>query len=92
MPYVDIYNLNDDGTQSVFASCRLVNNEIVCEGDETLVRNLKQEGIFDYSSEERKKLYPKDGLKFLEQLKFNLKSGYLNASEFKDDQSILGEA
>lgn len=81
MPKVEIYKLNNDGSQIVLATCRLVGSEVICEGDEVFVNNLKNEGIIDYSSAKRTKLYFKDGRKFLEQLKYNFKSGYLNASD-----------
>ena len=47
-----------------------------------MVENLKAEGIKNYADESGdSRLFFKDGLKFLEQLKFNFKSGYLNASD-----------
>lgn len=85
MPKVEIYKLNNDGSQSVLATCRLIGNEVVCDGDEVFVDNLKNEGIIDYSSEKKEKIYLKDGRKFLEQLKYNFKSGYLNASDVLND-------
>lgn len=84
MKYVEIYLLNDDGTQRVAATCALEGEVVVCKGDEALVANLERDGIFDYSLEERKRLFPKDGLKFLEQLSYHFKSGYINASEVKE--------
>jgi hypothetical protein len=83
MPRVEIYKLNDDGTQSIAAICELsADGKVICSGDnKVFVENLERGGIIDYSSEEKKTLFPKDGLKFLEQLQYNFKSGYLNASE-----------
>jgi len=83
--FVEIYQLNNDGTQSVAAVCRLEGDAVVCEGNENLIRGLIQEGIKNYASREPKKLFPKDGIKFLEQLKYNFKSGYLNASDIKEN-------
>jgi hypothetical protein len=84
MPKVEIYKLNNDGSQTIIATCALDGEKVVCEGEnKTFIDNLEKDGITDHSSEERKKLYPKDGLKFLEQLQYNFKSGYLNASEVK---------
>lgn len=84
MEYVEIYKLQNDGSQKVLAVCKLVENGVVCEGDETFVKNLNQGGIFDYESQSpQQKLFPKDGRKFLEQLKFNFTSGYVNASDIK---------
>lgn len=83
MKQVEFYKLNNDGSQTTIAVCRLNEEGLVkCEGNENLVENLKSEGIKDYADESgESKLFFKDGLKFLEQLKFNFKSGYLNASD-----------
>lgn len=83
MPYVELYKLQNDGSQKVVATCRLVGDVVSCEGDTVLVENLQAEGIKDYGNPPGK-LFVKDGRKFLEQLKFNFTSGYLNASEVKD--------
>lgn len=83
MQFVEIYKTQNDGSQKVLATCRLVDNKVVCEGDEIFIKNLKQDGILDYSQSSRQKLFSKDGLKFLKQLQNNFRSGYLNASEIK---------
>lgn len=85
MPYVEIYKLQNDGTQKVVAICRSAGDRAVCEGEKSLIASLELGGIYDYSVASRAKLYPKDGMKFLENLKFNFKSGYLNASEVLKD-------
>lgn len=85
MPYVEIYKLKNDGTQEISVICRLADNIVLCEGNEALTESLNNEGIRDYSRDKPTRLYPKEGLRFLEQLKFNFKSGYLNASEIKND-------
>ena len=84
MKFVKIFKLKNDGSQSTLAFCRLVGNEVICEGDKIFVENLEKEGILDYSSLTRESIFPKDGLRFLEQLKFNFKSGYLNASDVEE--------
>lgn len=81
MKYVEIYKLNKGGSQEVLLTCMLSSDKVVFEGSENLINNLKKEGILDYSSEERRVLFPDDGLLFLEQLKYHFKSGYLNASD-----------
>mgnify|MGYP001576436419 CR=1 FL=1 len=83
MKYVEFYKLNNDGSQTMIAVCSLNGEGLVeCEGNENLVENLKAEGIKNYADESGdSRLFFKDGLKFLEQLKFNFKSGYLNASD-----------
>ncbi len=84
MKYIEIYKLENDGAQRVIATCKLVGAEAVCEGNEALVQTLSEEGIISYEKEPRR-LFPKDGLVFLEQLSFTFKSGYLNASEVKGE-------
>lgn len=80
MPLVEIYKLQNDGSQQVIATCKLADSQVVCEGDENLIADLNN-GIRDYTNPPNEKLLPKDGIRFLEQLKFNFKSGYLNASD-----------
>ena len=88
MKYVELYKLQNDGSQKIIATLYLNDGgEVECEGDPTLAENLKREGIKGYSDADRNipsKLFFKDGLKFLEQLKFNFTSGYLNASDVKE--------
>lgn len=84
MKYVEFYKLNNDGAQNIVATCILTDQGVVCDGSEPLIENLRREGILDYSSQNRTKLFFQDGVKFLEQLQYNLKSGYLNASEIKE--------
>ena len=85
MPKVEIYKLNNDGSQTVIATCKLEDDKVVCKGEnKVFIENLTKDGITDYSGDERKTLFLKDGLKFLEQLQYNFKSGYLNASEVKE--------
>ena len=83
MKYVEIYKLNNDGSQKVIATCSLKRNQVICGGNKNFVKSLEKDGVIDYSNP-REKFFPKDGLKFLEQLKFNFKSGYLNASDIKE--------
>lgn len=83
MAFVEIYKLQNDGSQKTVVVCRLVGEEAKCEGNEAFVQNLEKGGIFDYKSPAKERLFPKDGLRFLEQLQNNFKSGYLNASEVK---------
>ncbi|MBU1131914.1 hypothetical protein KKC32_01520 [Patescibacteria group bacterium] len=80
MKYVKIYRLQNGGEQKAIVECKLIDNEVSIDGDASFVESLKHEGIIDYSAETGKKLFPADGLKFMEQLQNNFKSGYLNAS------------
>jgi len=84
MQFVEIYKLKNDGSQEIIATCELIQNTVVCKGDKTMIQSLEKEGIRDFSASEPKKLFPKDGLRFLEQLKYNFKSGYLMASDIKE--------
>lgn len=84
MKFVEIYTLKNNDSQKVVAICKLSNDEAICEGEKAFIENLKQRGITDYSKSPAQKLFPKDGLRFLEQLKYNFKSGYLNASDVKE--------
>lgn len=86
MKYVEIYKLQNDGSQKILAICRLVDDVVVCEGDEIFVQSLTEDGIFDHESKPpRRKLTFADGIKFLEQLRHNFTNGYLNASDVKND-------
>jgi len=84
MPYVEIYKLKNDGSQDILAVCRLEEGagEVVCESaNPVFTDNLKREGIKDYSGSGKERLFPYDGRKFLEQLKFHFRSAYLSASD-----------
>lgn len=86
MKYVNIYKLQNNGEQEVIATCRL-NDEgvVVCEGNRVFIKNLEEEGIFDYDNMETKhKLSLKDGVKFLENLKHSFRSGYLVATDVQE--------
>lgn len=88
MKYVEFYKPQNDGKQKIVAVCFLSENgQIECSGDAVLVANLRKDGIKDYSifnGRSADLLFFKDGLKFLEQLRFNFTSGYLNASDVKE--------
>ena len=84
MKFVEICQLQNDGTQRIVATCRQEGKKIICQGDEVFVAHLLQSGIYDYAGSLKKKLFPKDGVRFLENLKFAFRSGYLNASEVKE--------
>ena len=81
MKFVEIYKLENDGSQSILATCSLADESVSCAGNKIFVENLEKEGIQDYADGSKNKLFPKDGLKFLENLKHAFKSGYLNASD-----------
>ena len=83
MKQVVIHKLEDGVSQRVIATCRLTENDtVICAGDAAFVENLAREGVRDKTGETR--LFPKDGLAFLEALPFAFKSGYLMASEVEE--------
>lgn len=83
MKFVEIYKIQNDGSRQMIAVCKLVGEKVICEGNGVFVENLEREGIFDHSSPPQK-IFPRDGINFLEELRFTFKSGYLNASEIKE--------
>ncbi len=82
---VDLYKLQNDGTQKLILTCKLINESVVCEGDVKLISYLENKGIRDYSAKSDKKLYFKDGELFLKQMKYNFSSGYLNATDIIEE-------
>ncbi len=82
MKFVEIYKIDNEGAQSLVAVCTLSSDGVQIKGEQKLIDSLN-EGINNYSETGHKKVYPSDGLLFLEQLKFNFRSGYLNATEIK---------
>ena len=91
MKFVQIYKLQNDGDQRVIATCKLLDSRVICDGDPVFIKNLEHDGIRDYSNKElgADKLSLKDGIKFLENLKFAFKSGYLVATDIQESDSIL---
>ncbi|MDO8496794.1 MAG: hypothetical protein Q7S43_05085 [bacterium] len=91
MKFVQIYKLQNDGDQKVIVTCKLIDSGVVCDGDSIFIKNLEEDGIRDYSNKElvADKLFPKDGIKFLENLKFAFKSGYLVATDIQESDSNL---
>lgn len=83
--FVEVYRLQNDGTQQLVVTCRLSDGMVQCEGEQTLVKQLEGKGIADYASDQPKKLFPRDGLAFLRNLKYSFKSGYLNASDVHEE-------
>jgi len=80
MKHVTIYKLQDDGSQTVLAVCKLVGEAVECEGNQIFINNLMEDGIRDYAElDPNIRLFPKDGAEFLEQLPNNFRSGYLMA-------------
>lgn len=86
MKIVRVYKTLNNGEQQALAECKLNEDNIVaCTGDADFVNFLTKEGIKNYSSIDPMTLYAKDGLIFLSNLKFNYKSGYIDATEVMDE-------
>ncbi|OGN08399.1 MAG: hypothetical protein A3J46_06745 [Candidatus Yanofskybacteria bacterium RIFCSPHIGHO2_02_FULL_41_11] len=86
MKFVEIYKLQNSGDQKVIVTCKLRDPVVICDGDPIFIKNLEKDGIRDYSNKDlgASKLFPKDGVKFLENLKFAFKSGYLVATDIQE--------
>ena len=80
MKSVEIYQLQNDGSQIVIATCRLEDRSVVCEGNETLIEVFSTEGIKNYDNPNSPNLFPKDGIIFLNNLQYHLATPYLSAS------------
>lgn len=88
MKIVEIYRLQNNGDQRLAATCKLTGQTAQCDGDEMLTKNLTEQGIRNYSDASgEKKLFPSDGIKFLENLKWAFKSAYLTASDIKESEN-----
>ncbi len=84
--FVDLFELDPKAKQKKIATFKMEEDRpghIEIEGDEyhPAVESLKGEGIFDYKNCLPNKLYPHDGISFLENLKYNFRSGYLSATD-----------
>ena len=84
MQKVDIYQLKNENQQELVLTCKLIDGVVECEGNQKLAYHLQNEGIKDFSTEDLTIIFPKDGLKFLEQLKNNFRSAYLSATDILD--------
>lgn len=84
--FVDLYELDRDAKQRKIATFRMNEDEpgkVEVNGNEKhpVLENIQREGIFDYKNSRSGKLYPDDGLPFLENLKYYFRSGYLLATD-----------
>lgn len=86
--YVELFELDRDAQQKKIATFKLLEErgstvEIECEHEHPVLASIQFEGIFDYKYARPGKLYPYDGLSFLENLKYQFRSGYLLATDVK---------
>lgn len=90
MKIVEIYKTNIDGHQDKIAIFKLTDESSVAlgEGDSSLIKEITEYGINDYTNKSGRRLFPQDGIIFLTNLKFAFKSGYLMASEILDIDSV----
>ncbi|MBI2674447.1 MAG: hypothetical protein HYX22_01790 [Candidatus Yanofskybacteria bacterium] len=85
--FVNLYELDKDARQKKIATFKMTEDElgrrVEIDGDHShpVVESVKNEGIFDYKNARPGKLYPYDGMSFLENLKYYFRSGYLLATD-----------
>lgn len=81
--YVEIYKLAPQGKKRKVGTCSLLpkTSRVKCEGEDWLIKVLS-EGINDYLGRGGK-CFPRDGLRFLQNLRFHFRSGYLGATDIK---------
>jgi len=85
--FVELFELDRDAKQKKIATFRLTEESSVVEVDgnheHAVIKSIQWEGIFDYKYARPGKLYPYDGMNFLENLKYHFRSGYLLATDVK---------
>lgn len=86
--FVELFELGRDAQQKKIATFKLLEEEnsiVEVDGDQhhPIIESICGEGIFDYKYSRPGKLYPNDGMVFLENLKYHFRSGYLLATEVK---------
>ena len=86
--FVDLFELDHNADQRKIATFKFSESDggdVEIEGDDNnpILENIKGEGIFDYKYARPGKLYPYDGMSFLENLKYQFRSGYLLATDVK---------
>lgn len=85
---VELFELDRDSSQKKIATFKFSEEggrTVEIEGDHShpVVESIQGEGIFDYKYSRPGKLYPHDGMNFLENLKYHFRSGYLLATDVK---------
>jgi len=85
MKSVKIYRLQNNGDEKIIVTCVLIGQGVICKGDKIFIENLEKQGIKDYANRTSDiMLFPKDGIKFLENLKYAFKSAYLSATDVEE--------
>lgn len=86
--FVDLFELDHDAQQKKIVTFKLSEEsgqavEIEGNHNHPVIESIQGEGIFDYKYARLGKLYPHDGMNFLENLKYHFRSGYLSATDVK---------
>ena len=87
--FVELFELDSNANQKKIATFKLLDEgsgavEIDGNRERPIIENIQGEGIFDYKYARPGKLYPFDGMNFLENLKYHFRSGYLSATDIKE--------
>ncbi|KKR23915.1 MAG: hypothetical protein UT53_C0004G0013 [Candidatus Yanofskybacteria bacterium GW2011_GWD2_39_48] len=86
---VDIYQLGSDYKQTRIATFKFHEDDHKVEvdsQDHPAVFLCIREGIFDQKYARPGKVFPDDGLAFLENLKYHFRSGYITATEVREER------
>lgn len=88
MYFVDLHELDKDKHQRKLATFRFGEEtfgmvKIEGESHHPVIDNIIREGIFDHKFAKPGRLYLHDGMSFLENLKYNFRSGYLSATDIQ---------
>lgn len=82
---VELFELDHDANQKKIATFKLTeeNGVVEIEGnhEHAIIKSIQWEGIFDYKYARPGKLFLQDGINFLENLKYQFRSGYLLATD-----------
>lgn len=85
--FVELFELDRDAQQKKICTFKLLEEGSIVEIDgdshHPIIFAINGEGIFDYKYARPGKLYPYDGMSFLENLKYHFRSGYLLATDVK---------
>lgn len=84
--FVDLYELDKSRHQRKVATFKFSEEtfgSVQMEGEinHPLISGITREGILDFKFSRPGRLYPYDGMSFLENLKYNFRSGYVSATD-----------
>jgi hypothetical protein len=83
MKVVHIYETEDDASQTIVCTVKLVDNQVKFTGQsgKYYKEALQDNGIYLLDEGEHKYLYPKDGLEFMEALSTHYRGSKVRASD-----------